>query len=101
MGSDERFSAAAGSELCNFTWFESYTKAMLKLPTRELQEKFALGVIGYGSLGTEPFFDYPLDIVFETIRPNVDSSRKRSQMGKKGSQKRWGEKDAKNDQEKD
>lgn len=84
MGSDERFSAAAGREPCNFTWFESYTKAMLKLPTRELQAEFAFGVIAYGSFGTEPFFDYPLDIVFETVRPNLDKSRKRSAAGKKG-----------------
>lgn len=84
MGSDERFSAAAGSEPCNFTWFESYTKAMLKLPTRELQAEFVFGVIAYGSFGTEPFFDYPLDIVFEGIRPNIDLSKKRSSAGKKG-----------------
>ena len=84
MGSDERFKAAGGSELCNFTWFESYTKAILKLPTRELQAEFVFGVIAYGSFGTEPLFDYPLDMVFETIRPNLDKSRKRSAAGRKG-----------------
>ena len=101
MGSDERFSAAAGSEPNGFMWHESYTKAMLKMPDADTQARFAMGVIAYGSFGAEPCFCYPLDVAFEGIRPNIDSSRKWSQMGKKGNQKRWGEKDPKNDQKKD
>ena len=78
MGSDERFKAAGGSEPCNFTWFESYTKAMLKLPTRELQEEFVFGVIAYGSFGTEPLFDYPLDMCSRASAP-TSTFRRRGQ----------------------
>lgn len=84
MEEDERFRAAGDTEPSGFIWHESYTKALLKLPTRELQTEFLFGVIAYGSFGTEPFFDYPLDMVFEGIRPNIDLSKKRSAAGKKG-----------------
>jgi hypothetical protein len=81
---DERFRAAGDTEPSGFIWHESYTKALLKLPTRELQTEFLFGVIAYGSYGTEPFFEYPLDMVFEGIRPNIDCSKKRVAAGKKG-----------------
>lgn len=88
MGSDNRFSAAAGSEPGGFIWHESYTKALLKIPTREQQVEFLFGVIAYGSFGTEPFFEYPLDMAFEMIRPNIDYSKKRVECGKKGGRPR-------------
>lgn len=82
-------------EPSNFTWFASYTKAMEMLPA-DKQAEFAIGVIRYGAYGNEPFFEYPLDFAFELIRPNIDNSRKWSQMGKKGNEKRWGNKNVDN-----
>lgn len=82
-------------EPSNFTWFASYTKAMEMLPASK-QAEFAIGVIGYGAYGNEPFFEYPLDFAFELIRPNIDNSRKWSQMGKKGNEKRWRNKNVDN-----
>lgn len=88
MGSDDRFKAAGGAEPQGFMWHESYTRALLKLPTKELQTEFLFGVIAYGSYGAEPFFDYPLDMVFETIRANIDYSKSRVAAGKKGGRPR-------------
>lgn len=75
----------------NFTWYASFTEILDRLP-EDKKAEFALGVINYGTHGNEPFFDYPLDIAFEGIRPNIDNSVKYSRMGKKGMAKRWGEK---------
>lgn len=88
MERGERFTAAGGAEPIGFMWHESYTEALLKIPDRELQVDFVFGVIRYGCYGYEPFFDYPLDMVFETIRPNIDYSRKRVESGKKGGRPR-------------
>ena len=73
----------------NFTWYASFTEILDRLP-EDKKAEFALGVIKYGSDGNEPCFEYPLDIAFEGIRPNIDNSVKYSRMGKKGMAKRWG-----------
>lgn len=76
----------------NFTWYASFTRILNGLP-KDKQAEFALGVIAYGTHQTEPFFEYPLDIAFEGIRPNIDNSVKYSRMGKRGMAKRWGNKE--------
>lgn len=73
----------------NFTWWPSFTEAAAQMPEGD-RAKFLWGVIQYGTYGNEPFFEYPLNSTFEGMRPNLDSSRKRSAGGKKGSEKRWG-----------
>ncbi len=73
----------------NFTWFASYTKAMEMLPESE-RARFVIGVIGYGAYGNEPFFEYPLNAIFETIRPYIDKNVRLSQAGKKGGKKSRG-----------
>lgn len=72
------------AEPCGFMWQPSYTVALDKIPTKELQVEFAMAVIRYGAFGTEPFLDYPLNVVFETVRPNLDYSKTRTECGKKG-----------------
>lgn len=74
----------------NFTWYSSFTEILDRLP-EDKKAEFALGVINYGSHGYEPFFEFPLDIAFEGIRPNIDNSVKYSRMGKAGNKKRWNE----------
>lgn len=76
----------------NFTWYANFTDILGRLP-EDKRAKFALGVINYGTHGYEPCFEYPLDIAFEGIRPNIDNSVKYSRMGKKGMAKRWGDKE--------
>lgn len=82
------FHGVSGSEPEGFMWHESYTKAIEKIPTKELQVEFVFGVIAYGCYGSEPFFKYPLDMLFEAIRPNIDISKKRSSAGRKGGRPR-------------
>ncbi len=75
------------SRVSAFSWFASYTEILDGLPSDELKLAFALGVAHYGTYGDEPEFeDMILDIAFKGIRPNIDSSRKRSSDGKKGGQ---------------
>ena len=87
MACDDPIRSPGDAEPNGFMWHESYTKAMLKMPDAETQARFAMGVIAYGSFGDEPFFDYPLDVAFEGIRPNIDISRKRSAARKGGGSK--------------
>lgn len=72
----------------SFAWHESYSRALELVPS-ELKAEFALGIINYGAYGNEPFFDYPLNVLFEAIRPNIDSSVKNRLRAKKASEARW------------
>lgn len=60
----------------------------MKLLPKELQGDFAVGIAMYGTYGTEPFFEYPMNVAFEGIRGHIDGSRKWSAMGKKSGEKR-------------
>lgn len=73
----------------SFAWHESFTRALELLPDKEDQAQFVLGVIDYGAYSNEPFFDYPLNVLFEAIRPNIDSSVKNRMRAKKASEARW------------
>lgn len=75
---------AGGMEPDGFTWHPSYTETLIRIQNREQQVDFLFGVIGYGAYGTYPDFRFPLDAMFEAIKPNIDSSKKRIQGGKKG-----------------
>lgn len=82
---DEPYRFGAGdAEPCGFMWQPSYTKVLSRIPSMSQQAEFALKTIKYGAFGTEPFFEYPLDMLFEAIRPNLDISKKRSRAGRKG-----------------
>ena len=73
----------------SFTWFESYTEAMLELESRDEQYRFVMGVIGYAAYGTSPDFTEPaLRPLFAVIKPIIDSAAKRSEGGKKGGRPR-------------
>lgn len=73
----------------NFTWFQSYTEALLALESEGLQLEFALAVARYGTYGTEPEFESNiLKAVFAGVRPNIENSRRDSKNGKKGAEKR-------------
>lgn len=75
-----------------FTWHEKFTRVVDKLP-EESQGAFVLAVIRYGSYGEEPDLDYPLNVIFESIREDVDysvSARKNGSLGGRGNKKKEG-----------
>lgn len=76
-------------ETLNFTWFPSYTEALLSLDSEDLQLEFVLAVAMYGTYGTEPKFESNiLKAVFAGVRPNIENSRIASENGKRGAAKR-------------
>lgn len=76
---------SAGAEPKGFTWFESFTEAMLDLESREEQVSFVMGIVGYGAYGIDPLFTEPtLKPLFRVIKPIIDTNNKRKNGGSKG-----------------
>lgn len=76
---------ADGAEPGNFTWYQSFTEAMLALPTRDEQIRFVFGLIGYGAFGIDPLFTEPtLKPMFRLVQPIIDTNIKKINSGKKG-----------------
>ena len=72
-------------EPSNFTWYQSFTEAMLALPTRDEQIRFVFGLIGYGAFGIDPLFTEPtLKPMFRLVQPIIDTNIKKINGGKKG-----------------
>lgn len=69
--------------MSSFMWWGSFTETVDRIP-EDLRADFLYGVIQYGTRQIEPNFEFPLDAIFEGIRPNIDSSIKSSEYGKKG-----------------
>lgn len=61
-------------EAYKFSWFPKFMQTVDSLP-EEIQAEFALGVLRYGSYGTDPGFGYPLSSVFISIKEDIDNSR--------------------------
>lgn len=78
----EPFTVAAREKPCRFTWRPIYTETIERIKDREQQAEFAFGIIGYGAYGAVPDFEYPLDAVFEGIKPYLDASKKKTRGGK-------------------
>lgn len=84
-GSEPYRFGAGGKEPSSFTWFESYTDAMMELDSREEQIRFVMGLIGYGAYGVDPMFTEPsLKPLFKIVKPFMDTNKKRVSGGKKG-----------------
>lgn len=86
LGGSEPFRFGAGDKQPqNFTWYESFTEAMLELPTRDEQVRFVFGLIGYGAFDVDPMFTTPsLRMAFRLVRPIIDTNRKKINGGRKG-----------------
>lgn len=90
----EPFNAGAGKEAAGFMWHPSYTETLKRIKDRDQQTEFLFGVIGYGAYGNLPAFKYPLDALFEAVKPNIDTSKKKIEGGKKGGRPRKAEEES-------
>lgn len=66
-----------------FTWFEKFTRTLERV-AKEDQGRFAIAIIRYGTYDEEPDFSYPLDAIFESIRDDIDNSKRSRENGAKG-----------------
>lgn len=66
-----------------FTWCEKFTRCIEGLPKDMAYELF-MAIIRYGSDGTEPDLDTPLDSFFELFREDIDYSHNRRESGARG-----------------
>lgn len=73
--------------MCNeFTWFKKITKIMNEIPEKEERDRFIVAVIDYGANDVEPELTYPLNVMFEAVREDIDNSvrsRNQKRVGQK------------------
>lgn len=66
-----------------FTWFPKITATVAKVP--EGQRGALLWALAlYGTNGTEPDLEWPLDAIFESLREDIDCSKRAIESGKRG-----------------
>lgn len=73
----------AQDESVKFSWFPKFTSVMEKLP-EDMQPVFVMAVVRYGAYGEEPDLPWPLDAIFESVREDIDNSKKASKSGRDG-----------------
>lgn len=66
-----------------FTWFPKLTTTVAKVP-EEQRGALLWALVQYGTYGTEPTLEYPLDAIFESLREDIDNSKRSIQGGQKG-----------------
>lgn len=66
-----------------FTWFPKLTATAAKVP--EAQRGALLWALAlYGTAGEEPSLEWPLDAIFESLREDIDNSKRAIDAGKTG-----------------
>ena len=68
-----------------FTWHEKFTRALEKVPD-EMLPQLVRAVCAYGTDGVEPDLAFPLDVIFEAFRDDIDYSKNARKSGSKGGQ---------------
>ena len=74
-----------------FTFYESFFKAVSRIRNSEDRASAYDAICAYALYGEEPNMDTLPDtaaIAFDLIKPNLDSSRKKAENGKKGGEKK-------------
>lgn len=70
-------------EEARFTWFPKLTATAAKVP--EAQRGALLWALAlYGTTGEEPSLEWPLDAIFESLREDIDNSKRAIGAGKTG-----------------
>lgn len=68
--------------------FDSYITAYRKLKTDEDRSKLATAIFDYGLDEQLPDLPFPLDMLFDVIKPNIDASHRKAEAGAKGGSSR-------------
>lgn len=79
-----------------FTFYESFFNALSRIKKEADRAKAYDAICAYALYGTEPDMDTLPDsaaIAFELVKPNLDSSRRKANSGKKGGEKKHGASD--------
>ena len=79
-----------------FTWFPKLTSTVAKVP-EEHRGLFLWALAQYGTYGIEPELEWPLDAIFESLREDIDCSKRSISNGARGG--RGNKKDASETQE--
>ena len=66
-----------------FTWFPKLTATVAKVP-EEQRGALLWALALYGTNGTEPDLAWPLDAIFESLREDIDCSKRAIESGKRG-----------------
>lgn len=71
-------------ERSTFQFFRSFYDAARKIPDKEMQADFLLAICEYALNGNPPEETGIIGALFELVKPNLDTSRKRAQAGRVG-----------------
>lgn len=66
-----------------FTWFPKLTSTVARVP-EEHRGMFLWALAQYGTYGIEPELAWPLDAIFESLREDIDNSKRSIANGKRG-----------------
>lgn len=66
-----------------FTWFPKLTSTVAKVPG-EHRGMFLWALAQYGTYGIEPDLAWPLDAIFESLREDIDNSKRSIENGRRG-----------------
>ena len=70
-------------EGAKFTWFPKITSTAEKVP-EERRGEFLWALVWYGTYGIEPDLAWPLDAIFESLREDIDCSKRSIKNGQRG-----------------
>lgn len=71
-------------ERSTFQFFRSFYDAARKIPDKEMQADFLMAICEYALNGNPPEETGIIGALFELVKPNLDTSRKRAQAGRVG-----------------
>ena len=66
-----------------FTWFPKLTATVAKVP-EEQRGAILWALAQYGTYGVEPALEWPLDAIFESLREDIDNSKRAISSGGTG-----------------
>ena len=66
-----------------FTWFPKLTATVAKVP-EEQRGAILWALAQYGTYGVEPVLEWPLDAIFESLREDIDNSKRAISSGGTG-----------------
>ena len=66
-----------------FTWFPKLTATVAKVP-EEQRGAILWALAQYGTYGIEPELEWPLDAIFESLREDIDNSKRAISSGGTG-----------------
>lgn len=66
-----------------FTWFPKFTDTVAKVPEGQ-RGTLLWALVLYGTYGEEADLGWPLDAIFESLRDDIDCSKRAIESGKRG-----------------